>query len=262
MSDIYKLQYAGRTLAYPGWNGYVCYEKPSGYPITYLSDEHVSITGDDLYIPGQSGITLDSGYDTYYRISGYDISDGSIVDGKLVPTGPCTIKAVEMINYFTATGGWEKGSNVNAVARGGSYEGAASIPDKYAIHGGHTGDIPASWYSNSNRWNVNSEVSSYSITMNPIMGITAARNNNASDTNSRYTAYAYIGSTSTAGDSKDWLPMGLTMYNKTFTTDTTGVYYKINGHLHTWTRRGGAFSTAGYVASYTTGTWTATGIAP
>ena len=263
MSDIYKLQYSGMTLAYPGWNGYVCYEKPTGYPITYLSDEHVSLTGEPLYIQGQSGITLDSGYDTYYRISGYDIENGSInEEGLLIPTGPCTIKAVEMVNYFTATGGWEKGSNVNAVARGGAYEGDASIPDKYAIHGGHTGDIPASWYSNSNRWNVNSEVSSYSITMNPIMGITAARNNNASDTNSRYTAYAYIGSTSTAGASKDWLPMGLTMYNKTFTTDTTGVYYKINGHLHTWTRRGGAFSTAGYVASYTTGTWTATGIAP
>ena len=27
MSDIYKLQYDGMKLAYPGWNGYVCYEK-------------------------------------------------------------------------------------------------------------------------------------------------------------------------------------------------------------------------------------------
>lgn len=78
----------------------------AGYPITYLSDDHVHLTGDQIYIPGSEGITLDSGYDTYYRISGYDITGGSIVDGKLVPTGPCTIKAVEKINYFTATGRW------------------------------------------------------------------------------------------------------------------------------------------------------------
>ena len=26
MSDIYKLQYNGMTLAYPGWNGYVGWE--------------------------------------------------------------------------------------------------------------------------------------------------------------------------------------------------------------------------------------------
>lgn len=30
MSDIYKLQYNGMTLAYPGWNGYVGYEHPTG----------------------------------------------------------------------------------------------------------------------------------------------------------------------------------------------------------------------------------------
>ena len=105
MSDIYKLQYANNTLTYPGWNGYVGYEKPAGYPITYLSDDHVSLTGDTtIFIPGSEGITLDSGYDAYYRISGYDITNGSIIDGKLVPTGPCTIKAVETPNYLTATG--------------------------------------------------------------------------------------------------------------------------------------------------------------
>jgi hypothetical protein len=234
-----------------------------GFPVTYLADEHVQCTGDTtIYIPGGTGITLETGYDPYYRISGYEVENGTVENGVLIPTGPCTVKAIETPNYFTATGGWEKGSNVNAVARGQYYEGDASIPDKYAIHGAHTGDIPTSWYSNSNRWNVNSEVSSYSITMNPIMGITAARSDNASNTNSMYTAYAYIGSTSTAGAAQDHLPMGLTKYNKTFTTNTTGVYYKINGHLHTWTYKGAVFSTAGYVASYTTGTWTATGIAP
>ena len=263
MSDIYKLQYSGMTLAYPGWNGYVCYEKPSGYPITYLSDEHVSVTGDDLYLPGSEGLQLQSSYDPYYRID-YEITNGEIVDGLLVPSGPCTVYAKDKINYFTATGGWEKGSNVNAVARHGTYEGDAKVPAKYAIHEGHTGDIPTSWYSNSNRWNVNSDVSSYSITMNPIMGITAQKTYASATMNSRYTAYSYIGSTATAGEAKDNLPVGITKYNKTFTTDITGVNYSISAHLHTWaggnTNRN--YTTAGYVASYTTGTWTATGIAP
>ena len=76
------------------------------FPVTYLADEHVHLTGDDLYIPGSEGITLQSSYDTYYRISGYDIINGSIVDGKLVPTGPCTIKAVQKVNTFTASGNY------------------------------------------------------------------------------------------------------------------------------------------------------------
>ena len=103
MSDIYKLQYNGMTLAYPGWNGYVCYEKPDGYPVTYLSDDHVSVTGDDLYIPGSEGLQLQSSYDQYYRID-YEITNGEIVDGLLVPSGPCTVYAKDKINYFTATG--------------------------------------------------------------------------------------------------------------------------------------------------------------
>ena len=70
MSETFKLQYNNNALTYPGWNGYVYYEKPSGYPITYLSDEHVSITWYSIYIPGAEGITLRSSYDTYYRISG------------------------------------------------------------------------------------------------------------------------------------------------------------------------------------------------
>lgn len=264
MSDIYKLQYDGMTLTYPGWNGYVSYEVQPFKTLTLLNSEGGTLTANTLTgYPGDT-ISLSTAYNKYWRFSGYQLTgDGSLVGNDYTfGTEDATICACYKPNAFTATGGWEKGSDVNAVAKGQYYEGDAAIPDKYAIHGGHTGDIPASWYSNSNRWNVNSEVSSYSITMNPIMGITAARSNGTSNTNSMYTAYAYIGSTSTAGAAQNNLPMGLTKYNKTFTTDITGVYYKINGHLHTWTRNYGVLSTAGYVASYTTGTWTATGYAP
>lgn len=142
MSDIYKLQYANNTLTYPGWNGYVCYEAPAGYPITYLSDEHVSVTGDDLYLPGNEGITLQSSYDPYYRISGYDITNGSIVDGKLVPTGPCTIKAVQKVNAFTASGTFNMpNSTITAWRQGVRSYGKLTYK---------TSNVPNSWSATRN----------------------------------------------------------------------------------------------------------------
>lgn len=259
MSDIYKLQYSGMTLTYPGWNGYVCYEKPDSYPITYLSDEHVHLTGDSIYIPGSEGITLQSSYDTYYRISGYDITNGSIIDGKLVPTGPCTIKAVQKVNAFTATGTWEKGSNVSAHA-GKNKTTKVNIPAKYAIHGAHTGDIPTAWYNASNRWNINSTVSAYQITLHPVMKLSSYCDYDSTTT--KYTAVSLIGSTQTQTQTGEPGTVAIA-YNKTFTSNTTGVNYGISGSLYAQSRGGylrGA--TMYYFASGTTGTWTATGIAP
>lgn len=92
-----------------------------GFPVTYLADEHVQCTGDTtIYIPGGTGITLQTGYDTYYRISGYEVENGTIEDGVLIPSGPCTVRAVATPNYFTATGNFERGSNVEANPGGGN----------------------------------------------------------------------------------------------------------------------------------------------
>ena len=156
MSDIYKLQYANNTLTYPGWNGYVCYEKPSGYPITYLSDEHVSVTGDDLYLPGSEGLQLQSSYDPYYRID-YEITNGEIVDGLLVPTGPCTVYAKDKINYFTATGNFNYSNNISKANKDINYSGICK---------GITGEIPNAWYDNNSAWKP-SNPSAYSISTNP-----------------------------------------------------------------------------------------------
>lgn len=242
-----------------------------GYPITYLSDDHVHLTGDSIYIPGSEGITLDSGYDTYYRISGYDITNGSIIDGKLVPTGPCTIKAVETPNYFTATGGFEKGSNQTCPTASNNSNTTLNISEKYAIHGGHTGDIPASWYSTSNRWKPNN-VSSYSITLNPKMKITVAYPNQGQYVNTapfytNLTGVSYNGSTAVQQQTasfnvRDHKNRTNTFnYNKTYTTTTQNINYGLSGkiHIHNWT---GCKSTATYQSTGTTGTWTATGIAP
>lgn len=260
MSDIYKLQYGGMTLAYPGWNGYVGYEKPTGYPITYLSDEHVSVTGEQLYIPGQPGITLDSGYDTYYRISGYDISGGSIVDGKLVPTGPCTIKAVEMVNYFTATGNFETGSDT-ATRPNSNGATAVNVSEKYALHVEHTGDIPSSWYATSNQW-IPSNASSYSITLNPKMTFTLFEASRG--TASTAIGVSLIGSTQSNSQTfvSNWNSTTNVYYNKTITTTTQTTYGVSARLLGKGANNPSYHSYAKYVAAGTTGTWTATGIAP
>ena len=187
MSDIYKLQYDGMTLTYPGWNGYVCYEKPAGYPITYLNDEHVSITGDSIYIPGSEGIALQSSYDTYYRISGYDITNGSIVDGKLVPTGPCTIKAVQKVNAFTASGQWQ---HINRKGGGNVRDGDYSSYPKITYR---TSNVPTGWSASKNgvaAWNPGSNLSAYK--MYNKMHIYIERGYGGYDL---ATAYYYIGST-------------------------------------------------------------------
>jgi hypothetical protein len=245
-----------------------------GFPVTYLADEHVHLTGDPIYIPGQSGITLDSGYDTYYRISGYEIDNGEIVDGVLIPSGPCTIKAVEKINYFTATGNFDKGSNVVANGNNAGDVAAyntkwiyANVPEKYALYVNHTGDISTSWYANSNRWNP-SDASAYSITLNAIVKFTAGTVGSYPKGRAA-TAVTMLGSTSNSQQTfsrADGQGSNTWNYNKTVTTTAQNILYGISGRV------GGskykddmyriATTNATYVATGTTGTWTATGIAP
>jgi len=235
-----------------------------GYPITYLSDDHVQCTGDvSIYIPGGTGITLQTGYDQYYRISGYDVTGGTVENGVLIPTGPCTVKAVQKVNYFTATGNFEKGSNVAASTT--NYNASTvNVPAKYAVHVGHTGDIPASWYSTSNRWKPNG-VSSYSITLHPIMQFTGTASYTAKNGRAA-TALSLIGSTTT--QSQSFSTNGTTLgkstynYNKTFNSTTQNVNYGISAKLYAGHGYAGYPCSVTYVAAQTTGTWTATGIAP
>lgn len=231
-----------------------------GFPITYLADEHVSCTGDTtIYTPGGTGIALQTGYDTYYRISGYDVINGTVENGVLYPTGPCTVRAVATLNTFTASGGFEKGSNVTALARYGYNEGDATIGAKYATTSYCTPNVPADWYSTSSRWNVTTNIASgYQITLNPEMTVTG----NGNDSRSRYyfTGCSLIGGTSTQLQAHDRAGNGDMLYSASFTSDTTGVNYGISGHIHVWAAGGDAY--VGYVATATTGTWVATGILP
>lgn len=238
-----------------------------GYPITYESDEHVSLTGADIYIPGSTGITLQTGYDTYYRISGYEVTGGTVENGVLYPTGPCTVKAVATLNTFTASGGFEKGSNVHCESVG-SVTNNANVGAKYATHNAHTGDIPASWYSTSNRWKP-VDASAYTIRLMPKMTFTL-KADKTSDY-ARVTACSLIGSTQTqtAAYSKNAGNQTST-YSKDFTSTTQDVNYGISAKLQTTAHRGTTSmgkwvnfcASADYIATGTTGTWSATGYAP
>ena len=231
-----------------------------GFPITYLADDHVQCTGDTtIYIPGSTGIALQTGYDTYYRISGYEVTNGTVENGVLYPTGPCTVRAVATLNTFTASGGFEKGSNVTALARYGYYEGDATVGAKYATTSYHTSNVPTAWYNTSNRWKVTSNIASaYQITLNPSMTVTGNGNNGSS----KYylTACSLIDSTQTQSQSQNRTGNGSIVYSTSFTSNSTGVNYGLSGHIHVWAARGDA--TVGYVAADTTGTWVATGILP
>lgn len=68
MSDIYKLQYNGMTLAYPGLNGYVSFESaPSFKTLTLCASNGGTLTADTITgMPGDT-IELAPTYDNYDR---------------------------------------------------------------------------------------------------------------------------------------------------------------------------------------------------
>jgi len=234
-----------------------------GFPITYLADDHVQCTGDTtLYIPGGTGIALQTGYDTYYRISGYEVTNGTVENGVLYPTGPCIVKAVEKVNTFTATGGWETGSNVTCTSnRPANY---ANVPSKYAIHNAHTGEVPASWYATSNRWKP-SDASAYQIQIKTSMAFSGrdAHSYNSKWPENGVTAKLVVGSTQLNQTTK-------TTFNNIWTYSTTqtsniqnNVYLSAKLYAEgISTSTANHTVTAAYTAKLNNSTWTATGIAP
>lgn len=233
-----------------------------GFPIVYENDGHGTLTGDtDIGIPGQP-ITLTTAYNTYYRFSGYDVTGGYIEDGKLYATAQCTARAVYKPNAFTASGGYDKGSDLS-ISNGGSvsYKQTNYL---YATASFKTSNVPAAWYSTSNRWKVTSEVSGYKITMNPRMTFYGRTQMNSNQLAGYATGLALIGNTQT--QSQSYSTNSTTQqtwnYNKTFTSNTTGVNYGCSGRIGAKGTAGNWYGYANYKASLTTGTWTATGVLP
>lgn len=254
------------------WNGEVVWGVPPFYTLTLQTDGHGTLTANTLTgYPGDT-ITLTPTYNTYYRFNNYSNTGGSIA-GNVFTFGDtdATAKANFKVNAFTASGGWEKGSNVVCSGHGNYVSTTKYIPQKFAIHGAHTGDVPSTWYSTSNRWHP-SNASAYKITLNPKMTVTASKGGPGAMTtglknNPGFTGVSLIGSTYT--QSQGWSVNNTNAtqtwkYNKSFTSDAQTTY-SISGKLTAYGALAAGTnydSRATYIATATTGTWVATGIAP
>lgn len=231
------------------------------YTLTLQTDGHGTIAATKTTGYKGDTVTLSNTYNTYYRFNNYTQTGGSL-NGSTFTFGSqnATAKANFKVNAFTASGGWEKGSNVTA------YRTNANVGTKYATASYKTSNVPAAWYATSNRWKPNN-ASAYKITLHPIMKFSAGNGSTVADT-AYATGVSLIGSTTTqsqgislalakagnAGDTKT------AAYNKTFTSTTQNVNYGISGKISY--PAGNHYGTAMYVATGTTGTWTATGYAP
>lgn len=232
-----------------------------GYPITYLSDEHVHLTGDQIYVPGSEGITLDSGYDTYYRISGYDIENGFInEEGLLIPTGPCTIKAIEKVNAFSASGKFnmntqsnnfiiEKNTTHHAYSYA-YYTAGVNVPDSFK-NNTYNSTNNGTNYSRSDCWRPTGNISGYEFrgTANSTGFLEYT-----SYTVTKFSRLQVEGSNFGAGN---WTNSNNAPVTATGVTNNTG-YVRRDIYLANPSRRE-------YVAllkSVSTNQWTATGIAP
>ena len=197
---------------------------------------------------------MDSSYDTYYRISGYDITGGSIVGGKLVPTGPCTIKAVQKVNYFTASGRWllpytttGTASKLNLTEVSLCQYKTNNVPSNFLVAATAAGNGVSR--STNSAWR-GGACSGYKLSFAAI----SHSYNRGSSITGGCTGATYVGSTKingvTAGGTYNWqgtvtIPAG--------STTTTGLFKA------SFTGRGNSDK---FTDVNTGTTWTATGIAP
>jgi hypothetical protein len=211
---------------------------------------------------------LNTNYSAYYRFKDYGLTGGGSIEGNTYTfgTSDATIQANFKPNAFTAVGSWEKGSNVSVVGAGGSKTG--TVPAKYAYLTACTGEIPSEWHSNSEIWNP-TDASAYNATLNPKATFwfkvdqqcTAKAECyvviNGSNTNSQTLSFTTAGAGGIANTQ---------YYNKSFTTTAQSSYYmaaKLTGAGRTNSYSHYKYNaTAQYNSTGTTGSWTATGIAP
>lgn len=242
------------------------------YTLTLQNDGHGTIAASKTTGHAGDTVTLSNTYNTYYRFNNYTQTGGSL-NGSTFTFGSqnATAKANFKVNAFTATGNFEKGSNQSLNApntKGGTNN--ANVAEKYAIHVAHTGDIPASWYATSNRWNP-SNASAYSAKINSKMTFTSQLAVSNSQRGQAYITAATI-INSTLNSTAKYVHSGSNgpfrdNYNKTVNITTQGTF-GVSAKLSCYAGSPGSYNygpgkaTATYVATGTTGTWTATGYAP
>lgn len=231
--------------------------------LTLETDGHGTLTANTVSGYAGDTVELTTAYNTYYRFSGYDVTGGTI-GGNTFTFGDedATAYAAFKPNEFTATGGWEKGSNVKC--DGAQNAATANVPSKYAVHGAHTGDIPASWYSTSNRWKP-SNASAYAIRVSTNVTITGngVHAHNSSWPTNGVTAKLVVGSTQLNQTTKAAFN-GAWTYSTTQTSNVQNNVY-ISAYLYaegisTWIKT--YHGIIEYVANNNNSTWSATGYAP
>lgn len=221
----------------------------AGYPITYIVETGGTFTGDQIYIPGSTGITLQTAYDTYYRFSGYEVTGGTIENNVLIPTGPCTAKAVYKVNYFTATGNF---NFATGTCGPGSYSWSRNCD---GIIRARTGSLPSDWGSNGSNFTP-SNASSYNINWNVSLTFTGASTKPTTGYNR-----IYLNNTKIKETSVSW-PHSQTTVSKT--TNNAG-NNTTQGHpyLQAAIAADGSYRKASSVCTNCSPNgWTATGIAP
>ena len=242
------------------------------YTLTLQTDGHGTIAATQTTGHAGDTVTLSNTYNTYYRFNNYTQTGGTIA-GNTFTFGnqDATAQANFKVNVFTASGGFEKGSNQTVTSN--QDLATAAVGPKYATRSYSTTNVPASYYATSNRWKPPTGLSGYQITLNTKMTVTA-----------KTEAYSYtgffvkanfaslVGSTKYNTQSNTAQAQNTTKtytwnYNKTLTSNTLNANYGISGNIqaqgyyrYSQGRRYGA--TATYVAANTNGTWTATGYIP
>lgn len=239
-----------------------------GFPVVYEVQGGGTLTGDSIAIPGQP-LNIQSAYNTYWRLSGFDITGGYIQNNQIYPSSsPFVVKAVYKPNAFTATGGFDKGSDIEAYGRTSTVSKAISL--RYGTRSYSTDNVPTSWYSTSNRWNPPNTVSGYKLTVNAKAKLQLKCDRNGTKTGAKTTGYVCfnINNSNVEGQQYTSTKIGTVdqYYSKSLNYEYPGKFalsgYLVAAGTYATFTSNPIPATVWYRAAGTSGTWTATGYAP
>lgn len=123
MSDIYKLQYNGMTLAYPGWNGYMSWENAEVAYNLYLQQQTGGTITADI-MSGYDGdiITLSNTADVGYTFNTYNLTGATLTGNQFEFSGSdVTAEPDYTHNVYSVSITQVAGGTVNASPSTGYY---------------------------------------------------------------------------------------------------------------------------------------------
>lgn len=271
---ISELYYSGTNIKEMYLGNNIVFQNKHPLFLTLDTDGHGTLTADTVTGYAGDTVALTTAYNTYYRFSGYDVTGGTINSNTFTfGDEDATVYAAFKPNAFTATGNFEAGSNVEITAKYNTPT-TGSVPAKYAVHVSHTGDVPTSWYSTSNRWKP-TNASSYVINVSPNMKFTCiatgtVTNNVACQGLYNITAQSLVNNSvlnsttvTTALTSTRSSPASVVKYFTTTGSTNVQNYITLSAKLSANNTYNSSWARAKLQYNDTTnGTWSATGYAP